>query len=226
MALQPGNPTIQYTLNALRGIELPERAPSDYIESLFDQYAGQYDQHLVTHLGYNLPETLEKILKPLKLTKGQTLDLGCGTGLSGQPLHPYSLHLTGVDLSRKMLLKAAATKAYHDLIKADISEFLPRYHNHFDLINAAEVLIYFGKLEQFFYDCRQALKPGGHLIFTIEVGDHTEYQLNTTGRYAHSLAYIEQLSIKNHFRIVQNHAITPRQQAGDAVHSQLFVIRR
>ncbi len=36
----------------------------------------------------------------------RALDLGCGTGLVGEALNSFTRHLTGVDLSPRMLRKA------------------------------------------------------------------------------------------------------------------------
>ncbi|WP_163597484.1 class I SAM-dependent DNA methyltransferase, partial [Klebsiella pneumoniae] len=40
------------------------------------------------------------------------LDAGCGTGLCGPSLRPFADRLIGIDLSRKMLERAAARGCY------------------------------------------------------------------------------------------------------------------
>ena len=55
---------------------------------------------------------------------GKVLDLGCGTGLVGQAFKMDKNSFIGVDISQKMLDKAALKGVYANLIKADIVDFL------------------------------------------------------------------------------------------------------
>ena len=107
---------MQYILTALKqesnNIATP---PQAYVANLFDQYAGHYNQHLMNMLKYQLPERIELILHE-QLACNQSLDildLGCGTGLLANKLHPFAKTLVGVDLSSNMLDKAKSTGLYN-----------------------------------------------------------------------------------------------------------------
>jgi predicted TPR repeat methyltransferase len=120
------------------------------------------------------------------------LDAGCGTGLCGPLLRPYARKLIGVDLSAKMLAKAAGRKTYDDLVKCELTEFLNRQTEAYEVIASADTLCYFGKLEPAFQAAAQSLKPGGILAFTLEdTGDEgPDSRLNSHGRYAHTRSYV------------------------------------
>ena len=78
------------------------------------------------------------------------LDLGCGTGLAGamfQATGPRGW--TGVDLSPAMIEKARARGIYDHLDVADLESALPR-RAVYDLILAADTLVYLGDLAPLF----------------------------------------------------------------------------
>lgn len=70
-----------------------------------------------------------------------------------------------------------------------------RHHAaHFDLIASADTLVYFGELEEAMRAAAHALRPAGHLCFTVEAltdGETDDYRLQHHGRYAHSRSYLE-----------------------------------
>src|SRR5262245_14473191 len=79
--------------------------PTEYVRTLFDQYADRFDTALVKGLAYRGPELLAALLKDASVTAGRAqpfraaLDLGCGTGLGGAAIQTFVEHLVGVDLS-------------------------------------------------------------------------------------------------------------------------------
>ncbi|QNB00305.1 methyltransferase domain-containing protein [Massilia sp. Se16.2.3] len=79
--------------------------------------------------------------------------MGCGTGLCGPVLRPRSRTLTGVDLSERMLARAAETGLYDSLACADLQAYLDSCHGDVDLVMAADVLVYFGDLAALFAQC-------------------------------------------------------------------------
>ena len=99
----------------------------------------------------------------------------------------------GVDLSAKMLTKAAGRKVYDDLVKYELTEFLNRQTEVYDLIASADTLCYFGDLEPVYQAAAKALIPGGLMVFTLEdAEDETvDSRLNPQGRYAHAKPYVE-----------------------------------
>lgn len=193
---EPGNPVILYLQAACLGKGVPDRAPDAYVQQIFDDMAESFDAHLVDNLNYSAPtlvvDALATVLPPPDATL-DILDAGCGTGLCGPLLRPYARKLIGVDLSAKMLAKAAGRKAYDDLVKYELTEFLNRQDKAYEVIASADTLCYFGKLEPVFKAAARSLKPGGILAFTLEdTGDEgPASRLNSHGRYAHTRSYVK-----------------------------------
>jgi predicted TPR repeat methyltransferase len=192
---EPGNPVILYLQAACLGKGAPDRAPDAYVQHIFDDMAESFDAHLVKNLDYSAPtliiDALATVLSPPDAAL-DILDAGCGTGLCGPLLRPYARKLIGVDLSAKMLAKAAGRKTYDDLVKCELTEFLNRQTEAYEVIASADTLCYFGKLEPAFQAAAQSLKPGGILAFTLEdTGDEgPDSRLNSHGRYAHTRSYV------------------------------------
>ena len=75
---------------------------------MFDDYAADFQAHLVQHLGYQAHETLVRPLLESGRNFEAVLDLGCGTGLCGALMRPLASAIDGVDVSSAMLEQARA----------------------------------------------------------------------------------------------------------------------
>lgn len=168
---------------------------SDMAETIFDKFAGDYDQ-VLADIGYKVPDIMRDVLEasPLKKTKRLTvLDAGCGTGLCAKLLRPYAKSLQGADISVPMLQKAKAKKIYDGLTRSDLNQAATIPAGPFDLIVAADVLIYFGDLTQVLGSFAQRLSPGGWLVISVENGGDLPapgFMLGASGRYKHSEAHV------------------------------------
>ncbi|MDB5842630.1 MAG: putative methyltransferase, contains repeat, partial [Herminiimonas sp.] len=101
----------------------PPPPPRRYVESLFNDYAADFQNHVVGQLRY---QGYERLLQPLLESDRRfhrALDLGCGTGLCGPLIHPLVDVLDGVDISQAMLEQARQLGIYRELIHADIGPF-------------------------------------------------------------------------------------------------------
>lgn len=177
----------------LRSRPVAESMPRAFVEQLFDAYAERFDAALVNGLGYRGPQVLVERLRASGLAHaGRALDLGCGTGLSGEALRPMCARLEGVDISAGMLRRAEEKGVYDALRHADI-QTLPLAEPPYDLIAAADVFIYLGALETVIAWCAGSLRPGGRLAFTVEAGETAPLRLLESRRFAHSRAYVEGL---------------------------------
>ncbi len=194
-----------YLASVRTGAAVPPQPPRAYVEALFDEYADDFQSHLIQHLKYQAHETL---LAPLRVG-GQrfplVLDLGCGTGLCGQLIQPHADAVDGVDLAQAMVEQARASGAYRRVEQGDLLGFLRSADEPADLVIAADVFIYVGALEEVFAAVRQRLRPGGCFAFSVErAGEGQDLQLRPSLRYAHSLAYIERLASASGLRVREN----------------------
>ena len=167
--------------------------PRAYVARLFDEYADRFDRHLVEALGYRGPALIAAAIEAAAPGRRfrRALDLGCGTGLAAAPLRERVARLEGVDLSAAMLAKARARGLYDALDAADIVEHLRRFAAAFDLVVAADALVYCGDLEPAFAAAAAALAPGGLFAFTTETFAGDGYRLGPAMRFAHARAYVE-----------------------------------
>lgn len=224
LARNPEDASQRYLLDALEGRALA-RAPVDYLESHFDGFAGTFDQKLVDVLQYDAPEQMVRLVAPLRRHFSQTLDLGCGTGLAARHLAPLSGRLTGVDVSGRMLEQASKRELYANLVKAEALDFLARQPVRFDLVFAADVLVYFGDLRELFDRVAASLLPGGLFAASIETMPAGTYTVLPSGRFAHAIPYAELIAAP-YFRVVARQAVALRLEAGRPALGLLVVLER
>jgi predicted TPR repeat methyltransferase len=220
LARDPGNPYVEHQLVACLGESAPERASDSYVEMLFDNFASTFDSTLA-QVKYCMPERVAEALAgvlPAPARQLDVADLGCGTGLCGPLLQPWARRLVGCDLSAAMLARARARDVYDDLEQGA-----------FDLIVSADTLIYFGALQRVAHASRHALRPGGHLAFTVEAmassepGDHV---LRATGRYAHSADYLRRVLVEAGLRVDSLVGTVVREESFRPVHGWIVTGRR
>lgn len=228
LSLNPGLANASYMLAAWGKEQVPEQSPRKYITELYDDYAKNFDSHLVETLGYKTPRNFFNVVTSHtgKARKLDILDLGCGTGLCGVAFSELCSQLVGVDLSPQMLAKARARNLYTDLIEADVSQAMEHIDQAFDLILAADVLIYIGNLDKIFSLAVDRLNPGGLFALSIEDNDSGEdYLLRQTGRYAHSPGYIQRLADSHGFEKLEHSHVTIRQEQEEPVAGSEFLLR-
>jgi predicted TPR repeat methyltransferase len=192
----------EYMLSALRPEKGLKPMPHDFVAHLFDKYAERFDGHLLEALKYNVPETIFGLLNSYTANKFEILDLGCGTGLMGRLLKPLASRMVGVDLSKEMLSRAELTNAYNQLLVRDVLEFLEQCKESFNLVVAADVFNYIGKLDHIFKDLSRIIPAGGLFCFSIEKSESPTFSLSPKNlRYSHSSEYIQELASLNNFKI-------------------------
>jgi predicted TPR repeat methyltransferase len=194
------------------------RLPQNFVRHLFDQFSADYDERMIGRLGYAAPSILRDLGAMYwgpKPKPRATLDLGCGTGLSGRAFADVAEPLTGVDLSPKMLAAARKTGHYGQLIEADLEPWLasaaPR---QFATVVAADVLGYLGDLTATMAGVAHVIRPDGEFLFTVELGEGTDFALGERRRYRHSEAYLRRLAAEHGFEIASLIAATLRHDAG------------
>ncbi len=225
LVAKPDDPECAYLLAVLRG-EAIERTPDHYVASFFDQFAQEFDHQLVDVLGYDGFRQLAAMVeghaeRPLS----RILDLGCGTGLAGPVLARPGRHLTGIDLSGGMLRKARERGCYETLLEVEASAYLAAHTAAFDLIFAADMLIYVGDLRVMIERAASALAPDGLFAFSIEAAE-TDIALLPSGRFAHGLAQVLALAEAAAFRVLETRSIPLRYETLGFVTGILVVLRK
>jgi predicted TPR repeat methyltransferase/TolA-binding protein len=226
--LAPEHMAAHHMLAALSG-KTPDSAPHQFITNLFDQYSNHFDADLINRLEYTIPKRLRKLLfeNAADNTRfSKVMDLGCGTGLSGQAFHDIADYLAGIDISKKMLEKARAKKIYDDLLAGDICELLPQLPDLFDLFIAADVMIYIGKLDALFNAVSNKALPGAYFVFSVESDQENDFILQPTGRYAHAKDYIARLAAANSFTVIAQEKSGIRKEGEAWIPGEIYILQK
>ena len=229
-----------------------ERKPKEFVAELFDSFADTFDSKL-NSLEYKVPKILGNGVSDLKKQFRAVLDAGCGTGLAGRFVRPYVTELmVGVDASQKMLDiagkctlksgcgidqsddKSESHPLYESLLQLDLEEMTVKNTLHhvsdkvsgFDLVIAADVLVYFGSLDNVLMAFANVSVEGANLIFSCERASGDEaplgYRLLSSGRFSHTKQHVIESASKAGYHIVSYQEIIPRMERGEEVKGHLF----
>jgi predicted TPR repeat methyltransferase len=156
----------------------------------------------------------------------------------------------GVDLSPGMLERARVRGCYDELVCEELTAYVKRCEERFDLITAADVFCYFGDLAAVFAQITLLLRPGGRFIFSVEemsadaaavggneglgpagsirslAGAVAGFTLLEHGRYAHSASYVEQVLARAELACVAMHPSVLRFERGAPVQGLVAAARR
>lgn len=233
LELDPNNESAAHMIACLTA-GISDRAPSQYVEKLFDGYAEKFDSHLVNNLKYRTPAELLGLIRQVANPPDKAwdvLDLGCGTGLAGIEFAPHARQLVGVDLSTKMLEIAHDRGIYQRIVHSDL---LPMMRGEetasYDVVVAADVFVYLGMLDEIVNEAQRLLRSGGYFIFSVEAFEalskntvEAGFQLSSTGRYTHSSDYLKKLAFGNGFESLNLVYTQVRQEAGKPVMAWLVL---
>lgn len=213
----------EHLLASLTG-KTTSHAPTSYVKDVFDQFADHFDKSLQQNLGYNTPTLLRNLLDE-NLPQSHFshgLDLGCGTGLSGETFTGCTAELTGIDLSPNMLKQAQTKKLYNALHESDLVPFIQNSPVDYDLYIAADVFVYIGDLSPIFtaIASKKGIKT---FIFSTEHGT-ADYVLKPTGRYGHSQEYIKKLAKENGFSIITHGSAPIRKEGSKWIDGELYIL--
>ncbi len=198
---------------AMRG---QKRSDAGYVRHLFDQFSADYDSRMRAQLSYRAPEILREMAAFVipgarELT---VLDLGCGTGLAAEAFSDIASSFDGIDLSPQMIERARARGLYHHLAVADIETALSAGGADYDLILAADTLVYLGDLAPTFEGAFRRLKSGGFFLFTVESNPDGCFNLGPKRRWRHAQDYLRECALAVGFDISGLLACSPRSEAG------------
>lgn len=230
LEIDPENFQASFHLAAVQGDEPPAKPDSDYVQRLFDEFADNFDDAL-GKVGYNAPEQLRALadsyVEPAAAGTLDTLDLGCGTGLSGLSFKNLAGNLKGIDISARMIDAARKRGIYDELEHSELLAGLVRHQNDTDLVVCADTFPYIGDLESSFLAVFSALRPDGLFLFSVETHqDATDYRLNQAARYSHSSDYIHELARRRGFEILACNPSAYREEAGQPIESLIVALRK
>lgn len=206
--------------------------PPAYVAGLFDDYAPRFDAHLTGALEYRGPAILVAALATQYERQGrpfrfeEAMDLGCGTGLMAEALAARGGVIDGVDLSAGMLAVAAGRGLYRHLAAGDVTAHLMHRApgTRYDLMLAADVLVYIGALGPLFHAVKSRLTDDGLFAFTVQTGEGTSFTLGGDLRFTHSPAYIAETAEAAGLRVLALDPASTRTDAGRAVPGLVAVL--
>lgn len=197
------NSIINHMCNSLLQNDKITSANLDFVANIFDVFAPDFED-VLQKLDYAVPELIAQKMDSIHRSDLRILDAGCGTGLCAKYLTPYVKNgcLIGVDISSKMIAEAHKKSFYNQLVVADLLSYLNDNSSAFDVIVAADVLTYFGQLDEVIALMAKSLVKDGQIIFSITENkmDSRDYVLHFSGRFLHSQDYLQKLLTANHFK--------------------------
>jgi predicted TPR repeat methyltransferase len=211
-----------------RAMKVENRSPPGYVRHLFDQFSSDYDARMLGALDYRGHVILRELADLVLADRSRLdiLDLGCGTGLAGAEFAPMARRLDGIDLSPRMIELARGRGIYTHLSVADLETALAHKGAFYDLIVAADTLVYVGDLAPAFRGASQRLKPGGFLLATFERKDDPGYELGPKRRYRHSEHYLRHEAAQSALDIMGLLQCAPRTDAKMPVEGWAAALQR
>ncbi|MBE0530856.1 MAG: methyltransferase domain-containing protein [Rhodospirillales bacterium] len=206
----------------------PDQLPQAYVKTLFNQYAPRFEDSLVGRLAYQAPFQLRAALDtvaPVAAPEGRVLDLGCGTGLAGEAMRHRAAWLEGVDLSSAMVEQARRKGVYDRLEVGDAVAALTGVQDRFDIVVAADVVVYLGKLAPLLAAAHHALVPGGRFAFSAQRAAGDGFLLGGDHRFSHSPAYLRAAAETAGFSVERLDEAVCRTEAGADVPGLIVVLR-
>jgi predicted TPR repeat methyltransferase len=195
----PEDAAARHLLAAFTGKDVPKQASENFVRQSFDSFSKSFDE-VLTGLNYKAPKYVGELVidKLAESVEGyRILDIGCGTGLCGPLIKPLASTLVGVDLSPGMLIKAKERGVYDALEETELTQYMLKNGESFDVVTCVDTLCYIGDLSSAIPAAYSALDKQGWFFFTVEqhmTSDHEQgYWLQPHGRYSHKKAYLASL---------------------------------
>ncbi|MEY4880471.1 MAG: hypothetical protein RJB62_1940 [Pseudomonadota bacterium] len=206
------------------------RCPPDYMRRLFDDFSAGYERQMLETLKYRAHLHLRDMANKLLPAKAslRVLDLGSGTGLVGDVFKDLARggRLDGVDLSPLMNEEARRRGIYDTLYLDDLETFLAAPGMHYDLILAADTMIYIGDLAPAFRGVANRLSPDGYFIFAVEARQGEGWEHTSDNRFRHSLDYIREEAAKHELVVTDSMECVLRNQGGVPVAGYTVAVKK
>jgi predicted TPR repeat methyltransferase len=216
---------------ALLELKRLTRCPPGYLRGLFDEFSSDYDQTMLEVLGYrahlHLRALADRVLAPGSAGR-RILDLGSGTGLVGDAFKDLAKggRLDGVDLSPRMIDEASRRGIYDALILGDIETVLQTVERSYELILAADTMIYFGDLAPTLAGVFNRLVPGGFYLFAVERMEGHGWEQTEDKRFRHGEDYLRAVAASEALVFVDLMPCVLRRQGNEPVLGLAVALRR
>jgi predicted TPR repeat methyltransferase len=224
----PADPSaVQALIDRIEG-DPTETMSHAYVRALFDRYAERFDEDLTIRLKYQAPQVLRAMVDRIPgIVPGSmdVLDVGCGTGLAGVAFRSLAGRLHGSDLAPRMVEKARRRGVYDHLEVAELVGGIAKTPSAWDLVVAADVLVYVGDLVPVMDAATVGLRPGGLFCATVEQCAGDSFVLGPSRRYAHSAAYIRRVATEAGLDLIVLEEAVPRWEKGQPVPGFAFTAR-
>ncbi len=125
-----------------------------------------------------------------------------------------------------MLDKARLLGCYETLVEAEVVGFLTSTTQRYDLVVAADMLIYFGDLSAVFEGVARVLESRGLFALSLETSDDKTIDHLSSGRFAHSLAYVDRLAAATGFTVLEMRRTLIRLEANVGAPGALMLLAR
>jgi len=217
--------------NAFFELRRGTRCPPGYMRGLFDDFASDYDETMLEKLGYRAHlhlRTLADRVLPRLTPPWRVLDLGSGTGLVGNAFRDLvgSGRLDGIDIAPRMIEAARRRGIYDDLVLGDIETILAEPGYAYDLILAADTLIYIGDLSTVFAGVSKRLEQGGFYLFAVESMEHGSWEQSPKNRFRHSESYLRAQAGRAGLDFVELMECTLRRESSEPVKGFAAALRK
>lgn len=139
-------------------------------DAFYSDWAATYDAEVIAN-GYRTPERLAAALASLAKPESRILDIGCGTGYSGEHLSKVGFtSLDGCDPNAEMLRIAQSREVYRKTWVTDLADPFPFETGTYDVITAIGVISTGAAPPETLEAVLNKLVPGGLLAFSYN--DH------------------------------------------------------
>ena len=125
-----------------------------------------------------------------------------------------------------MLAQAQSKHIYDDLIETDIISFLHEDPEYYDLIQALDVLPYFGELDELLEIIIPRLNENGILMLSAEISEKQSWQIQDSMRFCHDPNYIQSILESHRLKELHRSRVVARQENEQNLYAILFIYQK